>query len=63
MMAVDPAARHVRQRGEILLRGEHLGLEATLMVGRGPLSTDGAATHDLTHHWVDGQIFGIVDAL
>lgn len=63
MVAVDPAARHVRQRDEVLGGGEHLGLEPPHLARRGGLMIDGATTYDLTHHRIDGEIVGIVDVL
>ena len=63
MMAVDPAARHVRQRGEVLRSDEHLGLEPAHLACRRCVMLDGAATHDLTQHRIDGQIVDIVDVL
>lgn len=63
MVAVDPAARHVRKRGEVLGGGEHLGLEPPHLARRGGLMIDGTSTHDLAHHRIDGEIVGIVDVL
>ena len=54
MVAIDPAARHVGQCREVLWRGQHLGLEPPHLARRGCLMIEGAATHDLTHHRIDG---------
>ena len=61
MHAVDPGAGQVRERREVRLAREPLGLEAAHLAGRGRRPIDPLPAHDGAHSRIAGEPFGIVD--
>ncbi len=63
MNGVDPVPGQTRERGEVLLIRQPLGLEATHLAGRGRIALDGLAADDPAHRGITSQPVGVVDVL
>ena len=61
MHPVDPGAGQVRERREVRLACQPLGLEAAHLAGRGRRSVHTLAADDGAHHRIAGEPLGIVD--
>ena len=61
MHPVDPGAGQVRERREVRLARQPLGLEAAHLAGRGRRSVHALAADDGAHHRIAGEPLGIVD--
>jgi hypothetical protein len=60
---VDPGAGQVRERREIRLACQPLGLEAAHLAGRGRRSVEPLPADDGAHGRVAGEPLGVVDVL
>ena len=63
MDPVDPAPGQIGERGQVCLLGQHLGLEAAHLAGRGCILRHGPATDDPQHGGIMRQPVSIVHVL
>ena len=60
MHTIDPLPEKIGKRGEVLLRGQNLRLEAPHLTGRGSMFRDSMAADDPPHDRVEAEPVGIV---
>ena len=61
MHPVDPGAGQIRERREVRLGGQPLGLEAAHLAGRGRRPVDALPADDGAHRRIAGEPLGVVD--